>query len=140
MVMKTRIFVFLFGFLFLFSQPVMAQFPEISAEQLRSYLTGKKKITLVDTRTAEEYQLAHIPGAVNIMPDDMKASVAKLPKDKAALIIFYCRGMEWGLSKLAAGAATEMGFSAVMVYQAGMPYWQAKGYPVQKGNKPGSMK
>ncbi len=91
---KTRTFLFLFGILLLFSTSVMAQFTVIDAEQLRSYLMGKKNAVLVDTRTAEEYQLAHIPGAINIMPEEMKARAAYLPKNKTALIIFYCRGLE----------------------------------------------
>ncbi len=91
---KTRTFLFLFGFLFLSSTSVMAQFTVIDAKQLRSYLTEKKNVVLVDTRTPEEYQQAHIPGAVNIVPDQMKAKAARLLKDKAAPIIFYCRGMD----------------------------------------------
>jgi rhodanese-related sulfurtransferase len=90
----TRSCLFLFSFLFLSSTSVMAQFPVIDAEQLRSYVTGNKKATLVDSRTSEEYQQGHIPGAVNIMPDEMKAKAARLLKDKAALVIIYCRGME----------------------------------------------
>ena len=91
---KTRTLLFLFGFLFLSSTSVMAQFKVIDAEQLRSNLTGKKNAVLVDTRTSEEYQQAHIPGAINIMPDQMKARAATLLKDKAAPVIFYCRGMD----------------------------------------------
>jgi len=91
---KTRSFLFLFSFLFLSSTSVMAQFPVIDAEQLRSYVTGNKKVALVDSRTSEEYQQAHIPGAINIMPDEMKTKAARLLKDKAALVIFYCRGMD----------------------------------------------
>jgi rhodanese-related sulfurtransferase len=41
---------------------------------------------------------------------------------------------------MAAGAATDMGYTSVMIYQAGMPDWSSKGYPVQNGNKPGSLK
>ncbi len=41
---------------------------------------------------------------------------------------------------MAAGAAVEMGYTYLMIYQAGMPDWSAKGYPVQKGDKTGRMK
>jgi rhodanese-related sulfurtransferase len=41
---------------------------------------------------------------------------------------------------MAAGAATEMGYTSIMIYQAGMPDWLSKGYPVQKGDKPGKLK
>jgi len=41
---------------------------------------------------------------------------------------------------MAAGAAIESGYTSIMIYQAGMPDWLLKGYPVQKGKKPGSLK
>jgi rhodanese-related sulfurtransferase len=93
--MKTaRSCLFLLSFLFLSSTSVMAQFPVIDAEQLRSYVKANKKAVLVDSRTSEEYQQGHIPGAVNIMPDEMKAKAARLLKDKAVLVIIYCRGID----------------------------------------------
>ena len=91
---KRRTIILLFGFLLLSSTTVMAQFMTIDAVQLRSYLTGKKHAVLVDTRTPEEYQQTHIPGAINIPPDEMQAKAPRLLKDKKAPVIFYCRGME----------------------------------------------
>jgi rhodanese-related sulfurtransferase len=41
---------------------------------------------------------------------------------------------------MAAGAASAMGYSNVLIYQAGMPDWLIKGNPVVKGSKPGKMK
>jgi hypothetical protein len=40
---------------------------------------------------------------------------------------------------MAAGAAIEMGYTSIMIYQAGMPDWLSKGYTVQKGKKPGNL-
>jgi rhodanese-related sulfurtransferase len=88
-----RISLLLLGFLFVFSSAVMAQYPIISAEQVKSWTTGKKAYLLIDARTAEEYQQGHIPGAINIMPDHMKLEASRLPKDKKTPMIFYCRGV-----------------------------------------------
>jgi hypothetical protein len=41
---------------------------------------------------------------------------------------------------MAAGAAMEMGYMDLMIYQAGMPDWLAKGHPVKKGMEPGKLK
>ncbi len=41
---------------------------------------------------------------------------------------------------MAAGAAIEMGYTNLMIYQAGMPDWLRKGNPVQKGSRPGKVK
>jgi phage shock protein E len=89
---KPRMFMFLLVFMFFSSTAAMAQYPIIDAEQLKSHLQGKQKAVLIDARPEEEYQQAHIPGALNIPADRIKAEAARLPKDKTTAIIFYCRG------------------------------------------------
>lgn len=41
---------------------------------------------------------------------------------------------------MAAGAAMEMGYTNLMIYQAGMPDWLSKGYQTEKGSKPGKLR
>jgi hypothetical protein len=41
---------------------------------------------------------------------------------------------------MAAGAAAEMGYTYLMIYQAGMPDWLLKGLPIVKGAQPGRFK
>ncbi len=41
---------------------------------------------------------------------------------------------------MAAGAALEMGYTDLMIYQAGMPDWLSKGNPSQQGRNPGRLK
>ena len=135
-----RMSLFLYVFLFVVSSVAMAQYPVIDSEQLKSHLTGKKKVVLIDSRTPEEYQQAHIPGAIVIPAEQMKAEAARLPKDKATPLIFYCRGLGCSLSRMAANSAVEMGYTYIMIYQAGMPDWLLKAYPVQKGSKQGKFK
>ena len=79
-------------FLFISATSAMAQFPTIDSEQVKTWMHGKQKAVLIDARPAEEYQQAHIPGAINIPADRMKTETSRLPKDKATPIIFYCRG------------------------------------------------
>jgi rhodanese-related sulfurtransferase len=39
---------------------------------------------------------------------------------------------------MAAGAAIEMGYTNLMIYQEGLPDWLMKGYPVKKGAQQGT--
>ncbi len=89
---RTKIFTFLFGFLFFFAATSFAQYPVIDSEQLKSYMHAKPKAVLIDARPAGEYRQAHIPGAINIPAERMKASAGRLPKNKTTPVIFYCRG------------------------------------------------
>jgi rhodanese-related sulfurtransferase len=137
---KASISLFLFGFMMFAATTAMAQYPVIDANQLKTWLTGKKKFVLVDSRTHEEYYQAHIPGAINIPAENMEMNKSKLPKDKSTPIIFYCRGLGCTLSRIAAGSAFEMGYTYLLIYQAGMPDWLMQGNPVQKGDSPGKLK
>jgi rhodanese-related sulfurtransferase len=140
MMRNVRLFIGLLCFTALFATTALAQFPVISAEDVKTWMRGKQKVVLIDTRLPEEYQQAHLPGAVSIPAERMKLEAKKLPKDKATPLIFYCRGSGCTLSRTAANAAMEMGYTYLMIYQAGMPDWLLQGNPVQKGDKPGSLK
>lgn len=85
-------FIFLFALLFLSVSTAFAQFPVITAKDVRTWIDGKRKIMLIDTRVPEEYHAGHIPGAINIPAERMRVEAARLPKDKSTPIIFYCRG------------------------------------------------
>jgi rhodanese-related sulfurtransferase len=71
----------------------LAQYLVISSERVQSLMKGKKNVVLVDVRLPEEYQAAHIPGAINIPADRMRSDSNLLPKDRTTQIIFYCRGV-----------------------------------------------
>jgi len=135
-----RLFIGLLCFMLLFASTALAQFPVISADDLKVWMRGKQKVVLIDSRLPEEYQQAHLPGAVSIPAERMKLETKKLPRDKTTPLIFYCRGAGCTLSRTAATAAGELGYTYLMIYQAGMPDWLLRGNPVQKGNKPGSLK
>lgn len=70
-----------------------AQYLIVNAEQVKEQATANRNLLVVDVRTPDEYREGHIPGAVNIQPESIGSSAARLPKDKTAPIIFYCRGI-----------------------------------------------
>jgi rhodanese-related sulfurtransferase len=41
---------------------------------------------------------------------------------------------------MAAGAAAEMGYTNLVIYQEGIPDWLMKGNSVKKGDQPGTFK
>ena len=46
------------------------------------------KVTLVDVRTKDEYELGHISGAVNVPLDEMRSRMKEIPSDKP--VFLYC--------------------------------------------------
>jgi rhodanese-related sulfurtransferase len=61
----------------------------ISTKDLKAKL-DRKQITLVETLAPERYREAHIPGAVNIPPEQIKELAPQLLPSKDKEIVTYC--------------------------------------------------
>jgi rhodanese-related sulfurtransferase len=62
----------------------------ISTKDLKSKLDKKQRITVVETLAPERYREAHIPGALNMPPEQIKELAPRLLPDKDAEIVTYC--------------------------------------------------
>jgi len=62
----------------------------ISTEGLKAKLDHKDKITVVETLAPERYREAHIPGALNIPPEQIKELAPQLLPNRDAEIVTYC--------------------------------------------------
>ena len=62
----------------------------ISTKDLMSKLDKKQGITVVETLAPERYREAHLPGALNIPPEQIKELAPKLLPNNDAEIITYC--------------------------------------------------
>jgi len=82
-----------------------------------------KNIYIIDTRDADQYQVSHIPGAVNIEWRQVLARRAELPRDKMVLV--YCN--TGTLSAQAGFALRVAGMDNVRILQGGLYEWKAKG-------------
>jgi rhodanese-related sulfurtransferase len=105
----------------------------VSTEQLKVMLDEKKEFVLIDTRTKEEYQEAHIQGAIGISEKSFEESGSLLPPDKNALLVLYCNGVKCGKSKKAAKKAEAMGYTNISIYSEGFPVWEEKGLKIVAG-------
>lgn len=91
----------------------------------------KGKYFLFDSRPLPRYQEGAIPSAVNLpFPAFDKLADKLLPKDKNALIIFYCAGPTCNMSPGSADKARKLGYTNLKVYKDGMPAWSMKNYGV----------
>lgn len=62
----------------------------ISREDLQNKIERGDKFQLVETLPRIAYDHAHLPGAINLPPDDVKDLAATLLPDKNADIVVYC--------------------------------------------------
>jgi rhodanese-related sulfurtransferase len=62
----------------------------ISRDELKRKIDLKEKFILVETLSAATYHHAHLPGAINLPPDQVKQLAPTLLPDKNAEIVVYC--------------------------------------------------
>lgn len=110
-----------------------ADFKIISTEQLKAMLDEKKDFALIDARTKEEYQEAHIAGAISIPEKSFDELKYLLPSDKNSLLVFYCNGVKCGKSKRSAKKAMALGYTNISIYNEGFPVWEEKGLKIVAG-------
>lgn len=102
-----------------------------------------KGVSVIDTRTANEYAESHIKGAklVSYKEKSAKAAdfdaskdefdLAKLPSDKNAEIMFYCNGIDCWKSYKASVTAIKAGYKKIYWLRGGLPEWKSKGGAVE---------
>lgn len=92
---------------------------------------GPGKYYLFDSRPLPRFQEGSIPTAVNLpFPAFDKLAEKLLPRDKNALIVFYCAGPACNMSPGSAAKAQKLGYTNLKVYKDGMPGWLENNYGV----------
>lgn len=109
------------------------EFRVIATAELRALMDEKKDLVLVDTRTPEEFQEAHIKGAVSIPEKVFEEKLSLLPTDRNAPVVLYCNGVKCGKSKKAAKKAEAAGYRNLAIYAEGFPVWEEKGFAIVAG-------
>ena len=109
-------------------------FSIITSEQLKDLLNNKPAdLVLIDARTQQEYQEAHLLSAVSIPLSALEKDSSALKFAKNARLIFYCNGIKCGKSGKSALIARSLGYTDITIYADGMPVWEEKGFPLYTG-------
>ena len=100
-----------------------ASYTDINAAQLIKMLQAKD-FTLINVHIPYEGEL---PQTDDFIPyNEIEANADRLPADKGAKIVVYCRS--GSMSAIAAQTLVDMGYTNVYNLTAGMKEWQAVGY------------
>ena len=85
--------------------------------------------TFLDVRTAREYKMGHIPGAIHIERGLLEFKINNQLPDKNAQIVLYCK--VGGRGSLAAHTLVRMGYKNVINIEGGWIAWEKIDYPVE---------
>lgn len=87
--------------------------------------------TVLDVRPNEEYNAAHIPGAISIPLEELSDRLSELPGDQE--VVAYCRGAYCVLAYEAVALLHAAGRRARRLHE-GMLEWRIGGLPVEAGS------
>lgn len=100
----------------------------IGRDELLERLRSREPPLLLDVRPVEEYEAAHLPGAISLPLPELEHRLQQLPRDR--LVVAYCRGPCCALAPEAVRLLRRRGYRARPL-EEGLPEWVASGLPVE---------
>jgi rhodanese-related sulfurtransferase len=107
---------------------------EISLDQAEQAISQAD--ALIDVREADEYAVAHIPGAVHMSRGMLEFKIGQHPVLSArdSKIVLYCKTS--GRAALCAASLKEMGYLQVQSIAGGIDAWIAAGKNIAQPSTP----
>ena len=119
--MRRRSFTLLLALVLLLTACAQAvSYEQITQEEAKQIMDTTNGYILLDTRTREEYNQSHIPGALLIPHTEIAQRAADELPDKDQLILVYCRS--GNRSKQASEILAELGYTNVKEF-GGINTW-----------------
>ena len=109
--MKIVLTMFLVAILLVSCANSQEVYMNITPETAKQIMDTSKDYIILDVRTQEEFDQAHIPGAILIPNEQISAEAERVLMDKNQLILVYCRSGR--RSKLAAEELVKLGYTNI---------------------------
>lgn len=108
---------------------------EITREELKEKLSHPKKSVLLEALAPEDYRQAHLPGALNMPPNQVGRLASELIPNKDFEVIVYCAGLTCHASDQVAHELLALGYTNVRHYSGGKCDWMEADLPVIRGEE-----
>lgn len=124
-----KIIVVVLGLLSILTGSAQKVTQDVTLQQIYEELSAADKVQILDTRSANEFEVNHLEGAVQVdLTDSIQLSRTIASLDPNVLTLTYSIGA--GRSVRLAKLLKEEGFSKVYFMPRGIPEWVAAGYPI----------
>lgn len=105
---------------------------DISSDDLQKLIANGHKIQLLDVRSKGEFNNGHIPGALNILYQDVISSPDNVPgKDNTAIVVYCESGFR---ARKAQKALLKAGYPCVLHLIGDMAKWRSHNLPTEYTN------
>jgi rhodanese-related sulfurtransferase len=108
----------------------------ISPDELYAQMSSKQQVLLFDVRQPLDLlgDSEIITGATRVPPRDLLENPSLIPKDKDAVV--YCTCPDDKTSRSVLQRAQALQLTRVKFLKGGLRDWKARGYPVERYDKP----
>ena len=103
---------------------------QTSAQELQEALGKNPKILVIDVRSAQEFAAGHIPGAVNIPPEELAKKLEEMKISKDTTLVTMCD--HGGRSSRAALELQKLGYKTSSFCT--LDSWRKRGYNIATGD------
>ena len=107
-------------------------FKRINREEIHAHTKAGRPMTLVEALPEKYYRDGHLPGAIHLPHDQVRALAAERLPRKDAFIVVYCASEPCQNSRIAAHALETMGYTNVNEYVEGKQDWVEAGLALEK--------
>lgn len=102
---------------------------QVTIGELKAAIDGAENVVVLDVREPNEYEVAHIPGAINVPRGLLEFSIWPVVPNKEAKIYVYCK--TGARAALATKTLNELGYVNALAVATGGVAWVKAGYSVQ---------
>ena len=112
---------------------------KIDRDDLKAWMERQDDdFVLVETAGRAEYDQGHLPGAVNLPPEDahFEETAARLLPDRDKSIVVYCASVDCTTSEKAGQRLESLGYRQVYNYEGGKRDWRSVVYQLVPSHGP----
>lgn len=104
----------------------------IRRDEIQTLLETGGTLTLVEALPEKYYRDGHLPGAVHLPHDQVRALAPERLPDKHAFIVTYCANEQCQNSHIAARSLDALGYTHLAVYAGGKKDWTESGLTLER--------
>jgi rhodanese-related sulfurtransferase len=102
---------------------------QVTIKDLKDAIDGNTKMVILDVREPNEYDVAHIPEAINVPRGLLEFSIWTAVPNQEEKIFVYCK--TGARAALATKLLNELGYKNAVAVNTGGVAWVQAGYPVK---------
>ena len=107
----------------------------MNVQELHRWREEGRDFVLVDTLPPSAFEKAHLPGAINIMSDEILARAPDELPDKTRDVVVYCASARCKRAGLSAERLERLGYRNVYHFVGGKRDWREAGLPLEGSDR-----